>query len=579
MILSFNAIASFNITYLSHEPTVNMANSSGALVRVDGIPGVVDLKYRPRRISMFPLSYKDRALLRCMERERRRLIETENVVEPTNVEAAPEASKATQTKITYCAHQCPDHPEVFEPSGGGGKKGKDKGKGKGEPQSKKGKAAKTKKDMDSDEEEQSSSEDDDEKITKGKSKGKGENSKDTKAGKGDKGKKGGKETVADPSLPYPWSSPNFAKLMGRESFSKEDGKEQSGLAKGPTIQDRIEQARRDDEEYALQIMTKNALYSREDLLKWLAERDAARLNKFADLEQELGVTNAGIHRAHNPQRHSFDFNSTPGHRRRVSFADSLPGLPPRFATQSHAGSDHGSSPGQIHNGPKRPVVVQYDENGHLCLPDGTRVIIPQTQGVTPAIPAIPTVQSVNAYPTQAPPAQGHLNHPVHAWNNQQMPTQTMHSGNAMQNDAWQHAPRIQNQAMQNSAWQRTPQMPNQAMPNVGPSHNNAPPTPWEGSRSNHGNPNDQNVGDQQGWQPVTNNNGVPIDPGDDDHMSNQDGWHHQPGPPNGNGRPQTNRFFNMEDAFATSSNGNDQGNQGNNVSKETKDYRLKQILG
>ena len=111
-------------------------------------------------------------------------------------------------------------------------------------------------------------------------------------------------------------------------------------------------------------------------------------------------------------------------------------------------------------------------------------------------------------------------------------------------------------------------MPTQSMPNGGPSRGNMPPVQWGGSHSNNGNSNDQNAGNQQGWEPITDAQGIPIDPGDDDSRSNQNGWH-QPGPANGNTRPRTTRFLNVEDALQGGGgfNGNGQWTQGNNVSR------------
>lgn len=113
--------------------------TSTKMVQVDipGLPSDLNVDYRPPRVSLFPLSYRERALLRSVKREANRQRDSDLISAPP-VPALPHPvpwtgqssrfvtePKEVQTDVSYCNHQCTDHQRVVAPSDGGAKKGKE----------------------------------------------------------------------------------------------------------------------------------------------------------------------------------------------------------------------------------------------------------------------------------------------------------------------------------------------------------------------------------------------------------------------------------------------------------------------
>ena len=109
-----------------------------------GLKQMPDGSFRPRRVSMFPPSYAQRALARQVKRQGVRDVEAPALVAAPAPAPASDADRPTdpppqpggmvtsghQTDVSYCYHECACHPlsnAPNGPTGGGGKKG-DKGK-------------------------------------------------------------------------------------------------------------------------------------------------------------------------------------------------------------------------------------------------------------------------------------------------------------------------------------------------------------------------------------------------------------------------------------------------------------------
>ncbi|MCJ1324392.1 hypothetical protein MMC10_001054 [Thelotrema lepadinum] len=377
----------------------------------------IDVDYRPPRLSMFPMSYGERAWLRSLKRQALRQSEaneshskksasdashskqSESNTSPAKQE---EVSRQTQTDMSYCYHQCSQHPEVTQSHGGDGKKPKD-GKGKddkgGEAQSKKdkGKGGKGKgKPKDSDDDGSgSSSNDEGDKKPKGKGgKTKEDKPKGNKGDKGERSKQGEIQNPLNAFLPYPWNSPNFAEITGSIRRPSDGRKEQHPTSHGTSFEHAVESARRADEESVIRWLAERDGSYIQDAMKWLEERDAARLGKLMNLTSELTALNLNLD-LQNPTSQIPWGPPGPNNlplRRNVSFAGPGGTLhplssnhgTPNFGLPYHHGQHGGFPAGQDKR--LNTVVAGYDENTDLRLEDGTKVIIKANQGYAPPVP-------------------------------------------------------------------------------------------------------------------------------------------------------------------------------------------------
>ena len=366
---------------------------------------------------MFPMSYSERAWLRSLKRQALRQNEVDASRPRQEVTTTP-----TQTNVSYCNHQCPQHSEVAQANGGDGKKTKDgKGKdggGEAHPKKDKGKGGKGKgkdKNRDSDDNDSTGSSNDEIEKKPTKDKGKGGKVKDDKA-KGDKGEKGKKEEKQSPLnafLPYPWNSPNFAKIAG--------GKEQHTTPNTTSLENAVESARRADEECIMRwLAERDGLYV-QDALKWLEERDAARLGRLRNLTSELSALNLNLQsptiqppwRLLGPATHPLPFNQ------------GLPnvGLPAHHGPYENAPGNDTLMAGRDTSA-NRTLLASYDENTELRLEDGTKVII--KGGRAPQGFAPPTLfPGSNRPPLQpvddAAGGRVHWSRPAQAWPQDQAP--------------------------------------------------------------------------------------------------------------------------------------------------------------
>ena len=369
---------------------------------------------------MFPPSYQDRAILRGLKRQAIRQLKDQGAYSSDDVEK----SKSVQTDTSYCYHKCKVHPDIAGPIGG--KKGKEKGKGgKGEKgsdtQSKKdkGKSGKGKHVEFQDSEDSSSDDSDDSrpgKKAKGKSKGDG-----SKGEKGDKNKKSDKPGQFNDFLSYPWSSPNIGKIAGHSRFpsalggdrvapkgDKQDRKDQFSRSDG-MIDQMVNSSRQSDEEYIARWLAQREALGQQGAVKWLGDRDVARFKRIQDLNNDLACMKLNINAEKQccmPGCHCHG-----AHRRTTSYPG--PGLPvppsspqphgadpharaQRYGAHNDAASDASSFAGHGRPKPRQPfVAAQYDENGILTLPDGTKV----------GLAGQPGLQSTPFLPTYRPPLQ------------------------------------------------------------------------------------------------------------------------------------------------------------------------------
>ena len=334
----------------------------------------INVDYRPPRLSMFPMSYSERAWLRSLKRQALRQAEIDASRSKPEVTTRP-----TQTNVTYCNHQCPQHSEVPQANGGDGKKPKDgKGKdGSGEAHSKKdkGKGGKGKgKNRDSDDNDSIGSSDDEvEKKPKDKGKGgkvkedKAKGDKGDKGDKGEKSKKGENQSPLNAFLPYPLNSPNFTKIAGSIRHPLERKEQQH-----PTLENAVESARRADEEYIMRWLADSDGSQVQSAVKWLEERDASRLARLLNLTTELSALNLNLQnpftqspwRPPGPATHPLSFNQGPPNV----------GLPAHHGPYGNAPGNDGF-PANRDAGANRTVLASYDENTGLRLEDGTRIII------------------------------------------------------------------------------------------------------------------------------------------------------------------------------------------------------------
>ena len=401
---------------------------------------------------MFPPSYKDRAILRGLKRQAIRQLDDHDSHPPDGGKA-----KSAQTDMTYCYHRCPVHTDAVEPQGV--KKGKEKGKGKGEkgddPQSKKDKGKGGKGKHVEFEESSSSSSEEEESGKKAKEKSKqgskGEKSRGDKSEKGEKGEKGGKgdgskkEDKSDPSnefLTYPWSSPNFSRIAGFTRYpsalgnpkgqigDKQDRREKS-YSSDAVLEQMIESSRRTDEEYIARWLAERESHSQQGAVQWLEGRDTARFKRIQDLNDDMArmKLNLQTYTSHCPlgcQCQSYHRNNVPFPGQALHTPSQFPPyhshdhrLPAQHGTGYHAAAGGGPFAGHSTSNPSAPLVAHYDENGNLCLQDGTKIAITQTQGFAPLVPFPgsnrPPLQPVGGNGPAAAPARTYQSQPAQQW--------------------------------------------------------------------------------------------------------------------------------------------------------------------
>ena len=372
--------------------------------------GYLNLDYRPPRISMFPMSYAERALMRSLKRQ----VLGQNDSNVSHV--GGEVSRNTQTDMSYCYHRCPQHPGVTTPHGGDGKKGK-VGKGKeekdGESSTKKGKGRGKEKQKESDDESDSGAASEDEnKKSKGKGKGgKGKEEK-LKVEKGEKSKKEQTLPTVSPLLPYPWTAPIYSKVvnssrypsaMDKEKPSKEDHKAQPSSF-GAALEQAVESGRRADEDYIMRWLTERDGSYVQSALRWLECRDASRFEKLAKLTNELSASNLDG---------GFGGPQTPSNQKHVSFAGpEMPAPQPSPYGPCYFNKPNTAEQGQVQD---NSVFAKNNENSGLRLGHGKGVITNPTHGYVPPSPVL----GVDRHPLQpvigTGGAQIHWSKPATNW--------------------------------------------------------------------------------------------------------------------------------------------------------------------
>lgn len=268
-------------------------------IDIPGLPKAFNVNYRPPRVSLFPLSYRDRAYLRSIHRDVLR--QTATVTKPseggTTVIIPPEsekkveqkadkATKSSQTTETYCSHTCSHHP--YE-----SKKSDEKKSNKNQEPKAKG-SKKNKKNDDcqkyvNDDSNDSDNDDDD----------KRQSSKDRVAVLHVKGRKHSKpynSSYKMPDslksfLPYPFISPNANDFWANSNFQRPFPEPPLLDKDNPTgwnLDHKLEAARRADERYLWSRLSEQEENCQKAAFQWLVERDNQRQVKLSQATHDLG---------------------------------------------------------------------------------------------------------------------------------------------------------------------------------------------------------------------------------------------------------------------------------------------------
>ena len=435
-----------------------------------GLKRISGSEYKPKRISMFPPSYADRAIARHLRREALRQQERDKI--PADAAAAkdpsappeklPHSNAQMQTDMTYCYHECPSHKQTTDPLGNlvtkaedraGGKKegaqaqgkgGKEQ-KGKGKGQGKKETPPPVDADSDAGSEDEGDGATEEAKKPKGKRAKKNE-AKETKGAKetneGQESKAGKEPKDGEAFLPlFPLDTPHSSGTP----FS---------LHVDPRVEQELQAARRFDEQYISQWLAQQGTPFQEQALSWLEERDSRRRALRGTAGINLPATTLNPLAKDGPPEISSlpksafrqDGSAIPKH---VSFAKenfvpgmgfSLPYTPQtsrpwyNFPQQSAGFSPDPFLPPSAPLGNQGPIVVYRDGENKMRSADGRDVIFitnhgqsdPESSGQPLRVPLQPMMSGgLNASPRNS----------GHSFRNQkenELPTSNSYAGPSFQ---------------------------------------------------------------------------------------------------------------------------------------------------